>query len=39
MSCNKLVDVNDPNMHASVNMGYQGKSGTVKIHKVILSLI
>ena len=33
----KLVDVNDPyKMHASVNVGFQGKSGPGNIHKVIL---
>ena len=38
MSRDKLVDVNDPYMHASVNVGYQGKSGPGKIHEVILVL-
>ena len=39
MSRDKLFDVNDPYMHASVNVGYQGKSGPGKIHEVILVII
>ena len=38
MSRDKLVDVNDPYMHVSVNVGCQGKSGPGKIHEVILVL-
>ena len=38
MSRDKLVDVNDL-MHASVNVGCQGKSGPCKIHEVILVII
>ena len=38
MSRDKLVDVGTTLMHASVNVGCQGKSGLGKIYEVILVL-